>query len=187
MSEAVKNIVVPLPSNWVGKNRYKTGGLTVLMCLAVWSVVSGGAGLAVRLSVGIYPFSDRLTETGVDSLAALLMNDVEDNFDGTAHEIRQSPIAGWELAERANIVLWVWDAYVNDPSRKMSNFWHDAFEAAFEEMESEDQAVKNAAVEEIARLTVNVFDLDDESDKPNPRLFTADLVPRSGQPRLWRV
>lgn len=72
MRNEVKETVLPLPNNWVGKNRYKTGGLTVLTCLAVWSLLSGGAGLAIRMSVGIYPFSGKLPESGADSLVRVV-------------------------------------------------------------------------------------------------------------------
>lgn len=186
MRNEVKETVLPLPNNWVGKNRYKTGGLTVLTCLAVWSLLSGGAGLAIRMSVGIYPFSGKLPESGADSLASLLMNEVEDRSGVTAYEIRQSPLAGWELAERAKIVLWAWETYMNDPGKTLGRFWHNCFEAAFEELASEDQAVKKAALEEIAKLTVNVFDVDEDFEKLNPRLLVADVDPMSGKPGLWK-
>lgn len=54
---------------------------------------------------------------------------------------------------------------MNDPGKTLGRFWHNCFEAAFEELASEDQAVKKAALEEIAKLTVNVFDVDEDFEK----------------------
>ena len=57
--------------------------------------------------------------------------------------------------------MWrMWDVYANGKKVQLPRFWHDAFDSAYEEMVSEDPEERNAAVKDIARMSISVVDFD---------------------------
>lgn len=54
----------------------------------------------------------------------------------------------------------MWDVYINSPRISLAGFWQDAFVASYEDLTSEVQEVREAAVSEIAKMSVQYINLD---------------------------
>lgn len=61
---------------------------------------------------------------------------------------------GQELEEREKLVRQMWDVYTQSKTARLPSFWLEAFEAAYEELTSDVPGVRNAAVSEIARMSL---------------------------------
>eukprot|EP00249_Psilotum_nudum_P013136 c24171_g1_i1 orf=945-1433(-) len=124
-----------LSCNAVGRSRYKIWVLVVIVLLALWSLLSGSARIARNWSAG-YAFSysspSKEQKVNVDVL---------------------------EMDTREKIVSQMWEKYQRNPRLKLSSFWQDAFEAGYEELESEIPTIRQMAIAEIARLSAYAFDL----------------------------
>lgn len=68
------------------------------------------------------------------------------------------------MEERGKVVRHMWDIYAHSHRIRLPRFWQEAFEAAYEELVSDDPAVRDAAVSEIARMSMRMVDLE-----PPPR------------------
>jgi len=78
----------------------------------------------------------------------------------------------------------MWDVYANSRRIQLTRFWQEAFEAAYEEMASDEPEIRDSAVTEIAKMSMRILDLDPPSadlkyngekrakkeDKRSPRL-----------------
>ena len=64
------------------------------------------------------------------------------------------------MEEREKVVKHMWDVYTNSRRIRLPRFWEDAFEAAYEDLTSDAPGVREAAITEIAKMSVHSFDLD---------------------------
>lgn len=69
------------------------------------------------------------------------------------------------MEEREKIVQHMWDVYSNGRSSliKLPRFWREAFVAAYEDLISDVFEVREAAILEIAKMSVNSIDFDPSS------------------------
>ncbi|CAA7013604.1 unnamed protein product [Microthlaspi erraticum] len=59
-----------------------------------------------------------------------------------------------EIEEREKVVRQMWDVYGRSGGVKVPRFWREAFEAAYEFLVSDSAGVRNAAVSDIAKLSL---------------------------------
>ncbi|XP_020582337.1 uncharacterized protein LOC110025966 [Phalaenopsis equestris] len=69
-----------------------------------------------------------------------------------------------ELEEREMVVRHMWDVYTHSRRIRVPRFWQEAFEAAYEDLASDEAEVRDLAVTEIARMSMRMVDLE-----PPPR------------------
>ncbi|WOK92285.1 hypothetical protein Cni_G00976 [Canna indica] len=115
-----------------GKRRYKLWALGAILLLALWSMLTGTVTLkrsAVRPSDDLGP--------ALEDLDVL------------------------EMEERQKVVRRMWDVYAHrhGGAGRLPKFWQEAFEAAYEELAGDDPAARDAAVAEIARISMRMVDL----------------------------
>lgn len=113
-----------------GKSKYKVWVLAAILLLAFWSMFTGS--VTLRWSAG------NLTRLSNDLFDSPLYDDLDI----------------LEVEEREKLVRRMWDAYTHS-SRLLPRFWLDAFQAAYDSLASEDPAVRDAAVQEIAKLSLS--------------------------------
>lgn len=65
-----------------------------------------------------------------------------------------------EMEEREKVVRHMWDVYTNSRRIRLPRFWQEAFEAAYEELTSDDAGVRDAAITEIAKMSVRSIDFE---------------------------
>lgn len=58
------------------------------------------------------------------------------------------------MEEREKVVKHMWDVYTNSRRIRLPRFWQEAFEAAYEELSSDVAEVRDAAITEIAKMSV---------------------------------
>lgn len=54
----------------------------------------------------------------------------------------------------------MWDVYTNNRRIRLPRFWQEAFEAAYEDLTSDVPVVANAAISEIAKMSLRTIDLE---------------------------
>ncbi|CAN6168750.1 unnamed protein product [Urochloa humidicola] len=114
-----------------GKGRYKTWALAAIALLALWSMFA--ASVTLRWSSG------ELAATFGDASDPLI-----DELD---------PL---EMEQREKLVRRMWDVYTRTGDHvRLPRFWQEAFEAAYEELAGDDTQASDAAVSEIARMSVH--------------------------------
>ncbi|TVU38006.1 hypothetical protein EJB05_11353 [Eragrostis curvula] len=114
-----------------GKGRHKTWALAAIALLALWSMFA--ASVTLRWSSG------DLAATFSESSDPLI-----DDLD---------PL---EMEERERLVRRMWDMYTRTGDHvRLPQFWQEAFEAAYEELAGDDMQASDAAVSEIARMSVH--------------------------------
>ncbi|MQL93884.1 hypothetical protein Taro_026529 [Colocasia esculenta] len=118
-----------------GKGRYKFWVLAAILLLAFWSIFTGTVTL-------------KWSAADLDRLADVLDAPLRDDLDVL------------EVEEREKVVRRMWDVYAHSRRVQLPRFWQEAFEAAYEEMASEDPAVRDAAVAEIAKMSMRIADLE---------------------------
>jgi len=64
------------------------------------------------------------------------------------------------MEEREKVVKYMWDVYTNSKRIRLPKFWQQAFEAAYEDMTSDVSGVREAAISEIAKMSIRSMDLD---------------------------
>lgn len=64
------------------------------------------------------------------------------------------------MEEREKVVKHMWDVYTNSRRIRLTRFWQEAFEAAYEDLTSDVPGVREAAISEIAKMSVRSIDLD---------------------------
>ncbi|KAF2302273.1 hypothetical protein GH714_033948 [Hevea brasiliensis] len=76
----------------------------------------------------------------------------------------ETPIDGFpkakEMEEREKVVKHMWDVYTNSRRIRLPRFWQEAFEAAYEELTSDVPGIRDAAISEIAKMSVRSVVLD---------------------------
>ncbi|KAB1220573.1 hypothetical protein CJ030_MR3G015826 [Morella rubra] len=119
-----------------GRSRpYKFWALAAILLLAFWSMFTGSVTLKWSAG-GLTRFTD-----GFDSL-------ILEDFDIL------------EVEEREKVVRYMWDVYTQSKGTRLPKFWQEAFEAAYEHLVSDVPGVRDAAVTEIAKLSVLSVSLD---------------------------
>ncbi|GLT39121.1 hypothetical protein SLA2020_133280 [Shorea laevis] len=122
-------------SSLFGRGRYKFWALAAILLLAFWSMLTGT--VTLRRSAGnLNRFSDDLEPPIHDDLDVL------------------------EMEEREKVVKHMWDVYTNGRRIRLTRFWQEAFEAAYEDLTSDVPGVKEAAITEIAKMSVRSVILD---------------------------
>lgn len=58
------------------------------------------------------------------------------------------------------MVKHMWDVYTNSRRIRIPRFWQEAFEAAYEELTSDIAEVREAAISEIANMSMNFVNLE---------------------------
>lgn len=64
------------------------------------------------------------------------------------------------MEEREKVVRHMWGVYTQSKSTRLPRFWLEAFEAAYEHLASDVQGVRDAAVSEIAKMSMRSLRLD---------------------------
>lgn len=64
------------------------------------------------------------------------------------------------MEEREKVVKHMWDVYNNGRRLRLPRFWQEAFEAAYEELTSDVPDVVEAAISEIARMSIRSVVID---------------------------
>ncbi|XP_057449399.1 uncharacterized protein LOC130740736 [Lotus japonicus] len=123
-----------LDSGLFGKGRYKFWALAAILLLAFWSMFTGTVSL--RWSGNLNSLSNDLDTPIHDDLDVL------------------------EMEEREKVVRHMWDVYTNSRRIRLPRFWQEAFEAAYEELTSDAPGVRDAAITEIAKMSVRSIDFD---------------------------
>ncbi|WOK99220.1 hypothetical protein Cni_G07932 [Canna indica] len=116
-----------------GKGRYKFWALAAILLLAFWSMFTGT--VTLRWSAG------DLTR-------------LERHLDGPV----RADLDILEMEEREKVVKHMWDAYAHNRRIRMPRFWQEAFKAAYEELAGDDPTARDAAITEIARMSVLMGD-----------------------------
>ncbi|CAK9138788.1 unnamed protein product, partial [Ilex paraguariensis] len=122
-------------SSLFGRGRYKFWALAAILLLAFWSMLTGT--VTLRWSAGNL---NRMS----DDLGTLISDDLD----------------VLEMEEREKVVKHMWDIYTNSPRIRLPRFWQEAFKAAYEELASELPEVRDAAMSEIAKISMRSINLD---------------------------
>ncbi|KHN41992.1 hypothetical protein glysoja_003732 [Glycine soja] len=123
-----------LDSSLFGKGRYKFWALAAILLLAFWSMFTGTVSL-------------RWSGT---------LNSLSNDIDTPIHD----DLDVLEMEEREKVVRHMWDVYTNSRSVRLPRFWQEAFEAAYEDLTSDVAEVRDAAVTEIAKMSVRSIHFD---------------------------
>ncbi|CAA7393654.1 unnamed protein product [Spirodela intermedia] len=124
---------------FLGRGRYKFWALAAIILLAFWSMFTGT--VTLKWSAGN-------------------LNHITDDIDVPIYE----DLDVLEMEEREKVVRHMWDVYTHSQRIQLPRFWQVAFEAAYEDLASGEPAVREAAVSEIAKMSIRIVDLE-----PPPR------------------
>ncbi|KAI3451718.1 hypothetical protein Pfo_008383 [Paulownia fortunei] len=116
-------------SGLFGRGRYKFWALAAILLLAFWSMLTGT--VTLRWSAGD-------------------LNRVDEDYNSPAAK----DLDVLDLEEREKLVKHMWDVYTNSQRIGLGVFWQEAFVAAYEDLTSEVPEVREAAISEIARMSV---------------------------------
>ncbi|CAN4083254.1 unnamed protein product [Withania somnifera] len=116
-------------SSIFGGGRYKFWAFAAILLLAFWSMLTG--------TVTLRWFASDLTAIS-DDIDIPLPQDLD----------------VIEIEEREKLVKHMWDVYTNSRGIKLPKFWQEAFEAAYEELTNDVPGVPEAAISEIAKMSV---------------------------------
>lgn len=70
----------------------------------------------------------------------------------------------------------MWDVYIHGKKVRLPRFWQQAFKAAYEELMSDVVAVRDAAILEIAKMSISSINLDPPPAKPTVRVTKPYLM-----------
>ncbi|CDP02042.1 unnamed protein product [Coffea canephora] len=136
-----------------GRGRYKFWALAAIILLAFWSILTGTVTLRWS-AANLNQLSNR------DSLDFPLPDDLD----------------VLEMEEREKVVRHMWDVYTSSNRRiRLAKFWEDAFKSAYEYMNSDVLGVREAAVSEIAKMSLRSIRLE-----PPPTAHSLSI-------RKWRT
>ncbi|PIN24143.1 hypothetical protein CDL12_03136 [Handroanthus impetiginosus] len=116
-------------SGFFGRGRYKFWALAAILLLAFWSMLTGT--VTLRWSAGD-------------------LNRLDEGYNSPAAE----DLDVLDLEEREKLVKHMWDVYTNSQRAGLAGFWQEAFVAAYEDLTSDVPEVRDAAISEIARMSV---------------------------------
>ncbi|KAG9456312.1 hypothetical protein H6P81_000820 [Aristolochia fimbriata] len=118
-----------------GKGRYKFWVLGAIVLLAFWSMFASTVSL--KWSAGN-------------------LNQLTDDID--AH--LRDDLDVLEIEEREKVVKQMWEVYTRSHRIRLPRFWQEAFEAAYEQLESDVPGVRGGAISEIAKMSMHTVDLE---------------------------
>eukprot|EP00262_Sarcandra_glabra_P010063 TRINITY_DN24943_c0_g1_i1.p1 TRINITY_DN24943_c0_g1~~TRINITY_DN24943_c0_g1_i1.p1 ORF type:complete len:165 (-),score=21.80 TRINITY_DN24943_c0_g1_i1:389-883(-) len=118
-----------------GKGRYKFWALAAILLLAFWSMFTGT--VTLKWSAGS-------------------INRLSDDIDTPIHD----DLDVLEIEEREKVVKHMWDIYTHSRRIRLPHFWQEAFEAAYEDMASDATGVRDAAISEIAKMSMRMIDIE---------------------------
>ncbi|XP_077223848.1 uncharacterized protein LOC143857311 isoform X3 [Tasmannia lanceolata] len=144
-------VKLPFYPSLLGKGRYKLWALAAILLLSFWSMLTG--------SVTLKWFAGTLNQ-----LTADLNSPIHDDLDVLVIRINLPYL---EIEEREKVVKHMWDVYLQSGRIRLQRFWQEAFEAAYEELESDLPEVRDAAISEIAKMSIRMIGLE-----PFPRQST---------------
>uniref|UniRef100_A0A7N0UC20 Uncharacterized protein n=1 Tax=Kalanchoe fedtschenkoi TaxID=63787 RepID=A0A7N0UC20_KALFE len=116
-----------------GRGRYKFWALAAILLLAFWSMFTGT--ITLRWSAGN-------------------LNRISDDSDTRISD----DLDVLEMDERETVVQKMWDVYTRGHVR-LPRFWQESFEAGYEELTSDDPGVRDAAISEIAKMSISLVDI----------------------------
>ncbi|PSR88037.1 Gamma-aminobutyric acid receptor alpha-like [Actinidia chinensis var. chinensis] len=122
-------------SSVFGRGRYKFWALAAILLLAFWSMLTGT--VTLRWSAGN-------------------LNHLSDDIDLPIHD----DLDVLEMEDREKMVKHMWAVYTNSRRVRLPRFWQEAFEAAYEELTSDVPGVSDAAISEIAKMSLRTIDLE---------------------------
>lgn len=61
------------------------------------------------------------------------------------------------MEEREKVVRRMWDLYSHSNANRLPRFWSEAFQAAYEHLVSDVRSVRDAAVSEIAKMSLSSY------------------------------
>ncbi|KAL3514628.1 hypothetical protein ACH5RR_027345 [Cinchona calisaya] len=116
---------------FLGRGKYKLWALAAIILLAFWSMFTG--------SVTLKWSSVHLNNVSGDLLDSPLLHHHLDIL---------------EVEEREKMVRHTWNVYTQSKTVKLPIFWQEAFEAAYEDLISEVPSIREAAISEIAKMSL---------------------------------
>lgn len=122
------------------RGRYKIWVLAAILLLAFWSMFTGT--VTLKWSAGN-------------------LNRLSDDIDAPIHD----DLDVLEIEEREKVVKHMWDVYTHSRRIRLPRFWQEAFEAAYEELASDSPAARDAAIAEIAKMSIQMVDLEPPPSK----------------------
>ncbi|KAL3527087.1 hypothetical protein ACH5RR_011743 [Cinchona calisaya] len=126
-------------SLFFGRGRYKFWAFAAILLLAFWSMLTGT--VTLRWSAANL---NNLSDHG-----SLFDFPLPDDLDVL------------EMEERENLVRHMWDVYTSSNQRfRLTKFWEDAFKSAYEDMTSDVVEVREAAISEIAKMSLRSIRLE---------------------------
>ncbi|THG08345.1 uncharacterized protein LOC114305994 [Camellia sinensis] len=84
------------------------------------------------------------------------LNRFSDDFDIPIHD----DLDVLEMEEREKVVKHMWDVYTNSRRIRLPRFWQEAFEAAYEDLMSDAPGVREAAISDIAKMSLRSIDFE---------------------------
>ncbi|KAL9384503.1 hypothetical protein Peur_021513 [Populus x canadensis] len=125
-------------SSLLCKTRYKFWVLSAVLLLAFWSMFTGS--ITLKWSTG----------------------DLSQHPENLGFQT-QDDVDILEVEEKKKLVWRMWDVYTHSSrGTRLPRFWERAFQAAYEALASDATAVRDAAVSEIAKLSISsTINLDD--------------------------
>ncbi|KAI3688898.1 hypothetical protein L2E82_46822 [Cichorium intybus] len=117
------------------KGRYKLWAIAAILLLALWSMFTGSVTLKW-------------------SGAGNVNNPLSDSFDSP---VRDLDIL--EVEEREKQVRRFWNIYTHSKTARLPRFWQEAFEAAYEHLTSDVAGSRDAAISEIAKMSLVSVDV----------------------------
>ncbi|GAB2213788.1 hypothetical protein Droror1_Dr00018103 [Drosera rotundifolia] len=75
-------------------------------------------------------------------------------FDASSRSEEEEKVYSWFR------VRYMWDVYTNRGRIRLPKFWQEAFEAVYEDMTSDVPGVREAAITEIAKMSIWSVELD---------------------------
>ncbi|KAM7524179.1 hypothetical protein LguiA_014081 [Lonicera macranthoides] len=122
-------------STLFGRGRYKFWAFAAILLLAFWSMITGT--VTLRWSAG-----------NLNRLSDDIGTPIHDDLDVL------------EMEDREKAVKHMWDLYTNSRRIRLPRFWQEAFEAAYEDLTSDVPEVREAAISEIAKMSMRSINLD---------------------------
>ncbi|XP_020595661.1 uncharacterized protein LOC110035713 isoform X2 [Phalaenopsis equestris] len=133
------------------RSRYKLWALALILLLAFWSMLAGT--VTLKWSAG--------------------------NLNGISGDLLSHEDLD-EVEEREKVVRHMWDVYTHSQRIRLPRFWRDAFEAAYEDLASDEGEIRDAAVTEIARMSMRMIDLEPPPPKSKKSKVELSQTDRDG-------
>ncbi|KAA8547340.1 hypothetical protein F0562_003796 [Nyssa sinensis] len=163
-----------LDSTLLGRGRYKFWALAAILLLAFWSMLTGT--VTLRWSAGnLNHISDDIDTPIRDDLDVLvclksslclyIICSYIHIYIYIFYFFVDLVLMGWnsgrgqEMEESEKVVKHMWDVYTNSHRIRLPRFWQEAFEAAYEDLTSDVSGVREAAISEIAKMSMRSIDL----------------------------